>query len=488
MSHPGHHDSSAGDQGTAQDRYLSQDPAFPARTIVGTLFMGAFFGYLNETLLNVALTPLMQTFDIDRARVQWLTTGFLLVMGGLTPITASIIRHASTRTVTLATLGTFLVGSLICAAASSFETLLAGRLVQAASAALMVPLLMNAILAIYPPEKRGRAMALVAMIFTLAPAIGPTLSGIIVDHLGWRALFLFALPFVLLAMGLTIRHLRVDLVPVDRPHIDLPSALLAPAGFGGLVYAASEFASLSAGTFALLLAGSLLLIALFCHRQLRLPTPLLDLRAFAEPQFRLPAIILGLSIFVFLGLELLLPMYMQQVLLFSGTLTGLVLLPASVAEAVTAPLAGILLDRRGGRAVLLPGALLMVIGLGLLWWMARPDVGALPMALAFGLFGAAVAFAITGETHAMNALPRPLHPHGTAIIATINPVAGALGAAFFVGATGLGERWSDQPTPALAMQDGITLAFGLAVVIGVAVLMLATRIRPVGIQAPPPKP
>ncbi|MDO4681359.1 MAG: MFS transporter [Lautropia sp.] len=476
--------------GTDQDRYFSQDPAFPARAIIGTLFVGAFFGYLNETLLNVALTPLMQEFDIPRARVQWLTTGFLLVMGGLTPITASLIRHASTRTVTLATLATFVVGSLICAAAGRFEVLLAGRLVQAASAALMVPLLMNAILAIYPPGKRGRAMSLVAMIFTLAPAIGPTLSGFIVDHLGWRALFLFGLPFVLLSMGLTMRHLRVDLVQVDHPRIDLLSALLAPAGFGCLVYAASEFASLSGTAFTLLLAASVLLIALFCRRQLRLETPLLDLRAFAEPQFRLPALIMGLSIFVFLGLELLLPMYMQQVLLFSGTLTGLVLLPASVGEAVTAPLAGILLDRKGGRAVLMPGALLMVGSLALLWWVSGPQAGAVAIALAFGLFGAAVACAVTGETHAMNALPRTLHPHGTAIISTINPVAGALGAAFFVGATGLGERWSDQPTPALAMQDGITLAFGLAVLIGLVVLVLATRIRPVGIHAhaPAPKP
>lgn len=466
----------------SRPEYFSQDPKFPAKWIIGALFVGAFFGYLNETLLNVALTPLMAAFGVDKTTVQWLTTGFLLTMGALTPITASLIRGFRTRTMALASLGTFLLGSIICAVAGSFEVLLAGRLVQAVSAALTVPLLMNAILAIYSPEKRGRAMALVAMIFTVAPALGPTLSGIIVDHLGWRYLFLVTMPFTLLAIGLVMCYLTVDLLEVGPLRIDMPSALLSTLGFGGLVYAASSFGSLSAFSFCALLLGACLMIGLFARRQLQLDTPLLDLRAFAHPQFRYAAVILAMAIFLLLGLELLLPIYMQQVLLFTGTVTGFVLLPASIAEAVMAPVFGHLLDTRGGRggrAVLLPGGLVMVGSLVALWWVADIDSTPVVLGLAFGCFGIAVASAITGETHGLNALPKALHPHGTAIIATLNPVAGALGAACFVGAASLGESLSAQTEARLAMFDGVKLALGVSVCCAVLVLVLSLKIRPV---------
>lgn len=132
--------------------YFAQDPDFPAVLIIGTLFLGAFFGFLNETLLNVALTHIMHYFSIDKSTVQWMTTGFLLIMGALTPITANVIQWFSTRTTALLTLGIFLTGTVICAFAPNFPVLLAGRLIQAIGAAIQIPLLMNVLLAIYPPQ------------------------------------------------------------------------------------------------------------------------------------------------------------------------------------------------------------------------------------------------------------------------------------------------------------------------------------------------
>lgn len=348
--------------------FFSEDPAFPARTILGTLFIGAFLGYLNETLLNVALTRLMAEFSVDKPTVQWMSTGFLLIMGAVTPLTAGVMQWFSTRTITLITLGVFLTGSLICASASGFEVLLAGRLVQAVAAAFSVPLLMNAILAIYPPHRRGRAMALVAVIFTVAPAIGPTISGFVTDHLGWRYLFLLTVPFTLLALVLAANTLRVNLTPITRPPIDLLSVLLSIGGFGGLVYAASQFSSLPRGTFLLVLVTSVLLIACFARRQFRLESPLLDLRALLQPQYRYALILVSLAYFLFMGFELLLPMYALQVLLLTGTVTGLMLMPASIAEAIAAPVFGALLDRKGGRAVALPCGILMVLSTGAMWF------------------------------------------------------------------------------------------------------------------------
>lgn len=471
-----------------QQGFPSDDPAFPAKTIVGTLFISGFLGYLNETLLNVALTQLMDEFSVDKITVQWISTGFLLVMGAMTPLTAGIMQWFSTRTVALLTLGVFLTGSLICAFAPNFGLLLAGRLVQAVAAAFSVPLLMNAILAIYPPHRRGMAMALVAVIFTVAPAIGPTISGIVTDHLGWRHLFLLTVPFTVLAMMLAATRLKVNLMPVTRPPIDLLSVLLSITGFGGLVYAASQFSSLSLWAFLLVFASSLVLITCFARRQFRLASPLLDLRALLQPQYRYTLILVSLAYFLFMGFELLLPMYALQVLLLTGTITGLMLMPASIAEAISAPVFGALLDRKGGRAVALPCGILMVLSTGAMWFYLDANSNPVIIAGIFSVFVVSVAAAISCETHGLNHLPRRLHPHGTAIINTLTPTAGALGAAFFVSLTRIGENLSDKTDEHLAMLEGFQLSVGAMSLLSLIALFHSLKVTSVRISVKDPLP
>ena len=457
--------------------YLADQPDFPAKTIVATLFVGAFFGYLNDTLLNVALTPIMKDFAVDKTTVQWLTTGFLLVMGAFTPITAGVIQWFETRKMVLFTQATFLAGSLVCAFAPTFGVLVAGRMVQAVSAAFFVPLLFNGILSIYPPQRRGAAMGVITMMFTAAPAMGPTLSGIIIDHTHWRVLFGFTAPFMLAAMVLVGKFLTVNLSSITRPKIDALSAVLSIAGFGGLVYASSNFASLPLADFALLAAASVFLVGWFAHRQFRLATPLLNLRAFGYAQFRYCVLILAGAVFLFLGLELMMPMYTQQVLLLTGTATGLILMPASIAQAVAAPLFGRLLDKKGGRFTVLPATVMLLVSLAVLWLFLRIDTQVVVLSAMFTLLAVSVSACITGETHGLNALPKNLNPHGAAILTTLNPIAGAIGAAFFVGATNIGEKMSSAATAQARMLDGIHLAMGCALVLAAAMVFVATKIR-----------
>ena len=457
--------------------YLADQPDFPAKTIVATLFVGAFFGYLNDTLLNVALTPIMKDFAVDKTTVQWLTTGFLLVMGAFTPITAGVIQWFETRKMVLFTQATFLAGSLVCAFAPTFGVLVAGRMVQAVSAAFFVPLLFNGILSIYPPQRRGAAMGVITMMFTAAPAMGPTLSGIIIDHTHWRVLFGFTAPFMLAAMVLVGKFLTVNLSSITRPKIDALSAVLSIAGFGGLVYASSNFASLPLADFALLAAASVFLVGWFAHRQFRLATPLLNLRAFGYAQFRYCVLILAGGVFLFLGLELMMPMYTQQVLLLTGTATGLILMPASIAQAVAAPLFGRLLDKKGGRFTVLPATVMLLVSLAVLWLFLRIDTQVVLLSAMFTLLAVSVSACITGETHGLNALSKNLNPHGAAILTTLNPIAGAIGAAFFVGATNIGEKMSSAATAQARMLDGIHLAMGCALVLAAAMVFVATKIR-----------
>ena len=452
-------------------------PTSPLKPLWRRCLSARFFGYLNDTLLNVALTPIMKDFGVDKTTVQWLTTGFLLVMGAFTPITAGVIQWFETRKMVLFTQATFLAGSLICAFAPTFGILVVGRMVQAVSAAFFVPLLFNGVLSIYPPNKRGTAMGVITMMFTAAPAIGPTLSGIIIDHTHWRVLFGFTAPFMLAAMALVGKYLTVNLSTISRPKIDILSAVLSIVGFGGLVYASSNFASLPLAEFILLFAASVALVGRFAYRQSRLATPLLNLRAFEYKQFRHCVVILAGAVFLFLGLELLMPMYTQQVLMLTGTATGLILMPASIAQAVAAPLFGKLLDKKGGRFVVLPAAVMLTVSLAVLWLFLRIDTQVMMLTAMFTLMAVSVSACVTGETHGLNALPKKLNPHGAAILTTINPIAGAIGAAFFVGATNIGEKLSSAASPQQAMLDGIHLAMGSALVLGAVMVFFAMRLK-----------
>lgn len=471
------HTTDTADETVGKHEYFADNPDFPAKIIVFTLFIGAFFGYLNDTLLNVALTPIMQDFGVDKTTVQWLTTGFLLVMGAFMPITASAILWFETRKMVLMTQAVFLTGSLICAFAPDFGLLLAGRMVQAVAAAFFVPLLFNGILSIYPPQRRGTAMGVITMMFTVAPALGPTVSGVIIDHTHWRVLFAFTAPFMLAAMLLVGKYLTVNLSEVTRPKIDALSAVLSVGGFGGLVFASSNFAHLPLAEFILLFAVSLLLVGWFARRQFQLATPLLNLRALQYKQFRYCVVILASASFLFLGLELLMPMYTQQVLLLTGTATGLILMPASIAQAVAAPAFGRLLDKKGGRFVVLPATLMLTVALAVLWLFLRIDTQVVVLSAMFALMAVSVSACITGETHGLNALPKQMNPHGAAILTTANPIAGAVGAAFFVGVTNIGEKMSAAQSPQQAMLDGLHLAMGSALVLCAVMVYFASKLK-----------
>lgn len=464
--------------------FFSENPQFPTKLITFTVLIGAFFGYLNETLLNVALTNLMHEFAIDKTTVQWMTTGFLLVMGAFTPLTANIIQWFSTRTMLMVTLITFIIGTLICAAALNFPMLLIGRLIQAVSAAFTVPLLFNTVLLIYPPNNRGTVLGVITMMFMVAPAIGPTLSGIIVDHFGWRYLFLFTVPFILLSIGLALKYLTMNLQPITKPKIDLPSVLLSMLGLGGIVYSTSNFALLSLPLFTTIFTVSLLAVVWFAKRQQQLAQPLIDLHVFRIVQYRYAMLILAILMFIFIGIELIMPMYLQQVVLLSGTVTGLILLPGSVIQAVLSPIMGRQLDKLGARSLVIPGSILLVATFILMLVFFEYDSRVLLLTVIFTLLPISVSMIIASETHGLNALPKEMYPHGTAVISTINPIAGAVGAAFFIGITHIGETlYVAAPSQTsgelarFAMMYGVQFTFMTAMLMSVMVLFFATKLR-----------
>src|SRR5690625_4835836 len=268
--------------------FLSEDPSVKVLPIMLSLIIGAFFAILNETLLNIALTTLMKEFSVSLTTVQWMATGFMLVMGVVIPISALLLQWFTTRQMFLGTMIVFTIGTVICASAQIFPVLLVGRLIQAVGSGLLIPIIFNTFLLIFPPHRRGTVMGIIGLVIMFAPAIGPTLSGIIVEYLGWRFLFITVIPFALFSIVFAYKYL-VNVSEVTRPKIDIVSIIFSTIGFGAIIYGfstagESEAGFLSPHVFIVIIAG-LVGIALFALRQLKLEEPVMDIRVFKYPMY-----------------------------------------------------------------------------------------------------------------------------------------------------------------------------------------------------------
>ncbi len=465
---------------------VTLDPSLRRRNtlVISLLLVSTFVVFLNETIMGVALPHLMQDLDISAVAAQWLTTAFLLTMAVVIPITGLLLQKFHTRQVFITAMSLFSLGTLVAALAPGFEVLLAARVIQASGTAIMMPLLMTTVMRLVPERERGRTMGNIAIVMSVAPAVGPTVSGLILSSLSWRFMFVLVLPLALGALALG----AVRMVNVSEPRptpIDGLSVALAATGFGGLVLGLSQLGSGAAnsGTSALitLVVGAAALGA-FVWRQLRLQDrerALLDLRTFRFRTFAVAVSVLAIAMLSLFGVIILLPLYMQDVLGFDVLRSGLTLLPGGLTMGLLGPVVGRLFDRVGARPLLLPGVALVSL---VLWGLStvRPDtpwwfVLAAHMTLSVGL-----AFTFTPLfSSGMGALPERLYSHGSATIGTVQQVAGAAGTALFVavmsgvaaaqGTLGAGE------VPALA--TGIRTAFLVGAVISLVGVAAAALVR-----------
>lgn len=410
------------------------DPrAVNRRVILAVMLAGAFVAILNETLLNVALPRIMHDFHVTANTVQWLTTVYMLTNGVLIPVTAFLVQKVSTRALFLTGMGLFAVGSLVAGIAPAFFVLVIARVVQASGAAIVLPLLMNVILAVYPMEQRGAAMGLVGLVITFAPAIGPTLSGWLVDHYSWHLLFFIVLPIAMADLGFAYVALP-NVLTLTNPRIDMVSIVLSTVGFGGLLYGFSDAGT--AGWHSATVFGSLsaavAALALFLWRQLRLPVPMLEFRVFRVRAFTLSTII---TIMVFMSMfsaMLLLPLYLQNDRGFSPFSSGLLVMPGAIAMGIMSPIAGKIFDRVGGRWLGVVGSVLLAAAL-LRFTVVGAATSYLSLMIAFVCMMLGMSLIMMPVmTAGLNRLPAHLYPHGTAVSNTLQQVAGAVGTALLV--------------------------------------------------------
>lgn len=410
-----------------------------AAPVIGVLIVSAFVMILNETIMGVALPHLMQDFDVTASVAQWLATGYMLTMAVVIPATGYLLNRFSIRPIYLTAISLFVLGTLIAALAPGFGVLLIARIVQASGTAVMMPLLMTTILNVVAPAKRGQMMGTISIVIAVAPAIGPTISGLILNALSWRWMFWFVLPIavaVLIVGAFTVRN-----VTTQRPtSLDVLSLVLSAFAFSGLIFGLSSIGESLQGHAPMpiwipLTIGTVALAG-FIARQLvlqRSNSALLDLRTFTTPSFALAVVLVFVSMMALFGALIILPLYLQNVLQLSTLTTGLVMLPGGLVMAALSPVVGALSDRFGAKPLVIPGTALIATALLLFAMLLGEHTPAGLIAVLLAVLNAGLAFTLTPLlSSALGSLPPALYSHGSATVSTLQQVAGATGTALFI--------------------------------------------------------
>ena len=401
--------------------------------ILAAMLFGMFIAILNQTLLNVALPRINTEFNISASTGQWLMTGFMLVNGILIPISAFLFNKYSYRKLFLIALVLFTIGSLVCGISTNFPIMMGGRVLQAIGAGILMPLGSNVIVTIFPPEKRGVAMGTMGIAMILAPAIGPTLSGYIVQNYDWNVMFygMFFIGIIAIVIGLFWFKLYQS---TTNPKADIPGIIYSTIGFGSLLYGFSEAGNKGWGSteiVTMFIVGTVFII-FFILRELRMKAPMLSLEVLKYPTYTLTTVINMIVMMSLYGGMILLPLYLQNLRGFSALDSGLLLLPGALVMGALGPVAGKLLDTIGIKP-------LAIFGIGIMtyatWELSKlnMDTTYLHIMWIYIVRSFGMAFVMMPiMTAGMNALPPRLISHGNAFVNTMRQLAGSIGTAILV--------------------------------------------------------
>jgi len=403
------------------------------KVLLTVLILGCFLSTLNQTLLNVALSNLMDVFSVSATTVQWLSTGFMLVNGVLVPITAYLMKRFSTRQLFISSMLFLLLGSIFCAVAPNFATLLIGRMIQAIGAGIIMPLLMSIVMVIFPPEKRGSMMGLIGLAIIFAPAIAPTLAGFVIDYYSWRWLFIGIIPFVVIIIFMAMKYL-INVSETAKPKLDVLSVILSTIGFGLILYGFSNAGSHGWDdkvVIASILVG-IMTTAIFCLRQIKSDDPLLNLSVFNNKLFTLTSINNIIVTMMMYADMILLPIYLQNGRGFTALDAGLLLLPGALVNAFMSPVTGKMYDRFGAKPLFIIGLIFVIPSMWVVTDLTETTAYSFLIIRTIFLRIGLSFITMPLNTASLNALPKTLVTHGTAVNNTLRQIAGAIGSAVVI--------------------------------------------------------
>jgi MFS transporter, DHA2 family, lincomycin resistance protein len=454
------------------------------RTVINLLLVSAFVVILNETIMGVAIPRLMTSLNVDAAAAQWRTTAFLLTMAVVIPVTGFLLQRLHTRTIFGAAMTLFLTGTLLAVLAPDIKLLIVARVVQASGTAIMLPLLMTSVMTLVPVAIRGKTMGNISIVISVAPALGPTISGLILNYLTWRWLFGIVLPIAVGALLLGLRRIENVTTPREVP-VDVVSVILSALAFGGTVYGLSLVGVMTTNQalpiFVPLVVGAVAMIA-FVWRQLSLQRhdrALLDLRTFESRDFSVAVVLTAIMMMALFGTLIVLPIYLQNVRGLSTLETGLLLLPGGLLMGLLGPPVGRQYDRVGPAKLLIPGVLIVA---AVLWAMTLLGPTTRIAYILTGHVVMSIGFALLFTplfTVSLSSVRRELYSHGSAVLGSIQQLAGAAGVALFVAVmSAQGARLaSGGATEVDSLAGGVRAAFLCAAVSSLAAVVCALFVR-----------
>lgn len=408
--------------------------------VMASMLIGAFVGMFSETSLNIALPQLMDNLHVTTGTIQWLVTGYMLVIGVVLPFSSLISKWFTTRQIIIFGLLAFIVGSVISALSSTFALLLVGRMIQGIATGLILPMMFTVAMLVFPPYKLGAAMGMCALVIMFAPAIGPTLTGIILAKLSWNWIFWMFVPFLAIALLLAIFGLK-NVGELTKPKVDVISLIESIIGFASIVTGVSFASEKGWGSPIVLgiLALGIIVLAFYVKRQLSLAEPVLNLKIFAIPAFRTGAILVMLDFGIILSAMYLLPMYIQKGLLLPVALTGIIMLPGGVINAAVSAVAGRLYDKIGAKAPIRIGLVIALIGaIMLVCTTVNNSIAYLIIAHVILMIGCPLAMS-PAQTYALNSLEGPQSGDGSTIMNTMQQIVGAIATALATSLLGIGQ-------------------------------------------------
>ncbi len=441
--------------------------------MVGVLLSGTLLAVLNLTLLSPALPAIMGSLNVDATTVQWLTSGYSLVEAVVIPLSAYLIGRFTTRQLFISFLCVFMVGSLAAALAPVFPVLLLGRILQAVCTGAIMPMVFTVILLVFPREMRGTAMGVIGLIIGFAPAVGPSLAGLLVDSVGWRWLFgiVFALSVVVIVLAVfTLK----DYGDFKRSRFDVPSVVLSTCGLVCLLFGLSTFASTPnmALTAGLIVVG-IILMGFYVRRQLTIPEPMLKVGILSTRKYAISVIIIVTVQAALMGTGVITPLYIQGVRGYSATMSGVAMLPGAVIGAFMGLVSGRLFDRFGAKRIVVPGAFVALAGAGCLVALGM-DSSFVFIMLAYTVLTVGLQFTMTPlNTWGVNSLDNSVIQHAQGLSNTLNQVAASVGTALLVSISALSPLLVPDASPVEQAFTGYHMAYtATAILMAVAVLII----------------
>lgn len=429
----------------------------------------SFCGLITETAVNIAFPAVMNTFEVSTNAVQWLTTGNLLVVAMITPLSAFLQKRYKLKKLFIFGTLCFILGTLVAIFSPNFVLLLVARLIQGVGTGVGVPIAFCIILEQIPVERVGTYMGYGALVSAAAPALGPTYGGIVNQTLGWRYIFVMLLPILIFTLILGV-------ITIEQKHenekvpVDIWGIVFIMFTFLGLVYGFANITSFKENPFIEIIAFVIGLVALilFIRHCNKCKNPLIDISIFKNIAFTCHLIAFFLINAIMLGISFLLPNYLQVALLCESMVAGFMLLPGAGLNAIMGPFSGATLDKIGAKIPILVGTGLMTIGIVLftIFGMRLNTVMIIVFYIIFGV-GCGIAF---GNTMTVGNLRLPVQQksYGNTCFNTLMQFAGAVGtsicAAFVSFAQSSNNEFSYEMKTAIGSTYGFLFLLILAII------------------------